>query len=104
MARKRVYTVLLLAITVGAMFAFSTYRYVQATPERGPGVATTPVMVANSNLSLGAALRAEDLRAVQWRSESRPAGVFSTPKDLIGRGLIQPVAQNEQILPSKLAP
>ena len=34
MPRKRIYTVLLLAMTVGAIFAFSTYRYVQATPER----------------------------------------------------------------------
>ncbi len=34
MPRKRIYTVLLLAMTVGAIFAFSTYRYVLATPER----------------------------------------------------------------------
>ena len=105
MPRKRVYTVLLLAIAVGAMFALGTYRYVQAMPERTTtSVNTTPVMVAASNLQLGAALRAEDLRAIQWPTESLPAGVFSTPNDLIGRGLIQPVAQNEPILPGKLAP
>ena len=104
MARKRLYTVLLLAMTVGAMFAFGTYRYVQAQPERTVTMATTPVMVAASNLNLGAALRAEDLRAIDWPTESLPAGVFSTPNDLVGRGLIQPVTQNEPILPGKLAP
>jgi len=104
MARKRVLTVLLLAITVGAIFAVGTYRYVQAKPARVATVSTTPVMVAASNLNLGAALRAEDLRAVDWPTEALPAGIFSTPNDLIGRGLIQPVAQNEPILPGKLAP
>jgi len=104
MARTRVYTVLLLAMTVGAIFAIGTYRYVQAMPERTPAVSTTSVMVAASNLNLGAALRAEDLRAVNWPSESVPAGVFATPNDLVGRGLIQSVAQHEPILPGKLAP
>jgi pilus assembly protein CpaB len=61
-------------------------------------------MVAASNLNLGASLRADDLRTVQWPTEAMPAGVFTTPNDLIGRGVIQPIAQNEPILPSKLAP
>jgi pilus assembly protein CpaB len=91
-------------MTVGAIFAFSTYRYVQATPERGGSARTTPVVVAASNLDLGAALRAEDLRTINWPSEAVPAGTFSTPQELVGRGLIQPVSQNEPLLPAKLAP
>ena len=91
-------------MTVGAIFAFSTYRYVQATPEGGGSARTTPVVVAASNLDLGAALRAEDLRTINWPSEAVPAGTFSTPQELVGRGLIQPVSQNEPLLPPKLAP
>ena len=104
MPRKRIYTVLLLAMTVGAIFAFSTYRYVQATPERGISAKMTPVVVAASSLDLGAALRAEDLRTINWPSEAVPQGTFSSPQELVGRGLIQPVAQNEPLLPAKLAP
>jgi pilus assembly protein CpaB len=104
MPRKRIYTVLLLAMTVGAIFAFSTYRYVQATPERGIAAKMTPVVVAASSLDLGAALRAEDLRTINWPSEAVPQGTFSNPQELVGRGLIQPVAQNEPLLPAKLAP
>ena len=104
MPRKRIYTVLLLAMTVGAVFAFSTYRYVQATPERGASAKMTPVVVAASTLDLGAALRAEALRTINWPSEAVPSGTFSTPQELVGRGLIQPVSQNEPILPAKLAP
>ena len=104
MPRKRIYTVLLLAMTVGAIFAFSTYRYVQATPERGASAKTTPVVVAASSLDLGAALRAEDLRTINWPSDAVPTGTFSNPQELVGRGLITSVAQNEALLPSKLAP
>jgi pilus assembly protein CpaB len=104
MPRKRIYTVLLLAMTVGAIFAFSTYRYVQATPERAISAKMTPVVVAASSLDLGAALRAEDLRTINWPSEAVPAGTFSNPQELVGRGLIQPVSQNEPLLPTKLAP
>ena len=104
MPRKRIYTVLLLAMTVGAIFAFSTYRYVQATPERGASAKMTPVVVAANSLDLGAALRAEDLRTINWPSEAVPAGTFSNPQELVGRGLITPVSQNEPLLPAKLAP
>jgi pilus assembly protein CpaB len=104
MPRKRIYTVLLMAMTVGAIFAFSTYRYVQATPERAASARTTPVVVAASGLDLGAALRAEDLRTINWPAEAVPAGTFSNPQELVGRGLITPVAQNEPLLPAKLAP
>ena len=104
MPRKRIYTVLLLAMTVGAIFALSTYRYVQAMPEKAAAAKMSRVVVAASNLDLGAALRAEDLRAINWPAESMPAGTFANPQELVGRGLIQPVSQNEPILPSKLAP
>jgi pilus assembly protein CpaB len=90
-------------MTVGAVFAFSTYRYVQATPTT-IAAKTTPVVVAASSLDLGAALRAEDLRTINWPSDAVPAGTFKSPQELVGRGLIQPVTQNEPLLPSKLAP
>ena len=104
MPRKRIYTVLLLAMTVGAIFALGTYRYVQAMPEQVAAARTTPVVVAAGPLDLGAALRAEDLRTINWPSEAMPTGVFSNPQELVGRGLIQSVAQNEPLLPAKLAP
>src|SRR5688500_10073607 len=88
---------------VGAASAFSTYRYVQATPTTA-SAKTTPVVVAASSLDLGAALRAEDLRTINWPSEAVPSGTFSNPQELVGRGLISPVSQNEPLLPSKLAP
>jgi pilus assembly protein CpaB len=100
----RVFVVLALAIAAGGTFAFGTYRYMQNVPTRTVGVPTSAVIVAAADLQLGAELRREDLRQVQWPTEGVPAGVFTKPEDLVGRGLIQPVVMNEPFLPGKLAP
>jgi pilus assembly protein CpaB len=103
MARVRVFIVLVLAITIGGVFAYGTYNYVQNAPKPGPGIPTRPVVVAATDLDLGADLTRDDLRVVEWPANSAPAGAFSDPKDVAGRGLIMPVIQNEPILPNKLA-
>jgi pilus assembly protein CpaB len=102
--RIRVFIVLALAVTVGGVFAFATYRYVQKVPATtATAVQTRPVVVAVANLDLGASLRREDVRTIDWPAESVPAGAFDNVQDVVGRGLIQPVVQNEAILPNKLA-
>ncbi|HZR24091.1 MAG TPA: Flp pilus assembly protein CpaB [Vicinamibacterales bacterium] len=103
MARVRVFMVLALAMTVGSVFAYGTYNYVQNAPKAGPGIPTKPVVVAATDLDLGADLTHDDLRVVEWPANSAPAGAFADPKDVIGRGLIMPVIQNEPILANKLA-
>jgi pilus assembly protein CpaB len=104
MARMRVFIVLALAIAAGGTFAFGTYRYMQNVPTQSVGVPTSGVVVAAADLQLGTELRAEDLRVIQWPAGSVPAGAFAKPDELLGRGLIQPIAANELFLPGKLAP
>jgi pilus assembly protein CpaB len=106
MARIRVFIVLALAVAAGGTFAYGTYQYMQNAPKGSAASASIPtssVLVAAQDLQIGAAIRQEDLRAVQWPSNAVPAGSFSKPEDLIGRGLIMPVMTNEPFLPSKLA-
>src|SRR5688572_26883131 len=104
MARIRIFLVLVLALTAGGAFAFGTYRYIQQVPDRAEGIATKPVIVAAVNLDLGAELRPEDLRIVEWPVNTVPASAFGSADQVVGRGLIQSVVENELILPSKLAP
>src|SRR5438876_3048748 len=103
MARMRVFIVFVFAVTVGGVFALATYNYVQKIPARTVSIPTTPVVVAASALDIGAELRREDLRIIEWPAHALPAQVINDPKDAIGRGLIMPVIQNEPILPMKLA-
>jgi pilus assembly protein CpaB len=106
MARIRVFIVLALAVAAGGTFAYGTYQYMQNGGPKGSPAASIPtsaVIVAAQDLQIGASLRQEDLRAIQWPSNAVPAGAFGKPEDLIGRGLIMPVMTNEPFLPSKLA-
>jgi pilus assembly protein CpaB len=103
MARMRVFIVFALAIGVGTVFAFATYNYVQKAPKGGPAPETVPVVVAVANLEIGAELGRDDVRAIEWPAGSAPAGAIGNPDEVVGRGLIMPVVQNEPILPMKLA-
>src|SRR5579885_3363564 len=103
MGRVRVFMVLALAVSLGGVFAYATYNYVQNVPKPGPGVPTKLVVVAATDLDVGADLTRNDVRVIEWPANAAPAGAFSDPKDVIGRGLIMPVIQNEPILPVKLA-
>lgn len=104
MARIRILVVLILAIGAGGTLAFGTYNYLQSVPVKTVSMPTNTVVVASADLQVGAELRVDDLRAVQWPAAAVPAGTFTRPADLVGRGLVVSVVQNEPILEAKLAP
>lgn len=103
MTRIRVFIVLILAITAGGVFAFGTYNYVQNLPARTTTIPTAPVVVAGVDLQVGAEITRDDVRLVQWPANAQPAGAISDPKEVIGRGLLMPMIENEPFLPMKLA-
>jgi pilus assembly protein CpaB len=103
MGRVRVFIVLALAVTAGGVFAYGTYNYVHNIPARTVTLPTRPVVVAASDLDVGAELSRDDLRIIEWPANAIPHDAFSDPKELIGRGLVLPVIQNEPIMPMKLA-
>ena len=104
MARMRITLVLLLALAAGGGLAFGTYRYMQNVPVQTVELPTKSVVVAAADLELGSELRPDDLRVIAWPEHAVPAGAFSSPDEIVGRGLVMPVIQNEPILPMKLAP
>jgi pilus assembly protein CpaB len=100
----RVFIVFVLAITAGGVFAFATYNYVQKLPARsGSSIPTKPVVVAASDLGVGAEIGQDDVRVVEWPANALPAGAIGEPSEVIGRGLVMPMIQNEPFLPMKLA-
>src|SRR5712692_11850563 len=103
MARMRVFLVLVLAVTVGGAFALATYNYVQKIPAKTVTIPTKPVVVAAADLDIGVELGRDEIRVIQWPANALPATAIGDPNDVIGRGLILPVIENEPILPNKLA-
>src|SRR5262249_4518274 len=51
----------------------------------------------------GAELTRDDVRIIEWPANALPNKAISDPKDVIGRGLIYPMIQNEPFLDLKLA-
>lgn len=103
MTRIRVFIVLALAIGAGGAFAFATYNYVQRLPARTTTIPTKPVVVAAADLEVGAEISRDDVRIIDWPASAAPATAIGDPKEVIGRGLIMPMIQNEPFLAMKLA-
>jgi len=103
MARMRIFLVLVLAITAGGGLAFGTYNYMQKLPARTVTIPTVPVVVAAADLDIGTELTRDDIRIIQWPANGVPANAMNNPDEVVGRGLILPVIQNEPILPMKLS-
>ena len=105
MARRRILMVFVLAIAAGGALALGTYNYVQSsTAVQAAAIPTRPVVVAAADIQIGAELRREDLRVIDWPANAAPQGAFSTMDEVVGRGLILPVIENEPVMPMKLAP
>ena len=103
MTRVRGLIILLLALTAGGLFACGTYRYVQKQPVQAAAMPTRPVVVAAADLDVGGTITRDDIKVVEWPTNAVPANVMSDPNELIGRGIVLPMIQNEPFLPMKLA-
>src|SRR5258706_10416140 len=103
MARMRVFMVFVLGMTAGRGGAFGTYNYVQHLPTKTTSFPTRPVIVAANDLDIGAELKREDVKIIDWPANAVPANAIADPKEVIGRGIVLPLIQNEPILPMKLA-
>ncbi len=102
--RNRVFAVLAIAVLAGGGLAYGTYNFIQNQPVKTVAAAAgQPVVVAAADLQLGSELRKEDLQVVSFPAGQAPAGAFTKPSEVIGRGLIVPVVKNEPILNAKLA-
>jgi pilus assembly protein CpaB len=101
--RSRIFVVLAIAILAGGGLAYGTYNMVQNQPVKTVAMETQSVVVAASNLQLGAELKAEDLQVMAFPAGKAPEGTFAEPSEVIGRGLIVPIVKNEPVLKAKLA-
>jgi pilus assembly protein CpaB len=104
--RNRIFAVVAIAILAGGGLAYGTYNLMQQTggTTQVVNAPTQPVVVAATDLQLGAALKKEDLTVIGFPEGSAPAGSFAKVEEVIDRGLIVPVVKNEPILNGKLAP
>jgi pilus assembly protein CpaB len=100
----------LIAAVVSAVAAvFVTRQWVarQAPvplPDVAANVETQAVVVADSDMSAGAAILERNVRLVAWPKEYLPSGSFTSPQLVDARVLKRAIKKNEPILESSLLP
>ncbi len=104
MNRARILVVLLVAVLVGGILSYAVYNFLQNRPVTMVKTPEKNVVVAAGNLPLGTLLKDENLKFVSWPATNLPVGYFERKEDLVARGLVQSVVENEPILEGKLAP
>ena len=103
MNRNRMVIGLGIAMAIALLLSMYVYRTFQRVTNVKP-VEMKHIVVADRPLQLGMRLDANNLRLIPWPANEPISGTFSDIESCAGRALITPVAQNEPILESKLAP
>jgi pilus assembly protein CpaB len=101
--RTRTLVVLAIALGMATVVSFAVYQAVQRVPVREVEVTSYQVVVAAHPLSMGTRLAASDVKVVAWPSKSPIAKAHSDVKDVLNRGLLSAVAENEPLTEGKLA-
>jgi pilus assembly protein CpaB len=99
----RTVVVVLIALVMAGIATYAVYQSIQKLPVREVQVASQPIVVAAKALPVGAIVAAADLKVAEWPTKSLVVGGFGKPEDVIGRGLLTPIAENEPITETKLA-
>lgn len=102
MNRTRLMFIGVLALVLGAFASLLAYRALQQHSGGAQGQ-VQDVVVANSDLAVGARIQDSDVRIARFPTDSVPQGVFHRTKSVIGRGVVLPIARGEFVLPLKLA-
>jgi pilus assembly protein CpaB len=101
--KRKTGVVLALALLCGGAAALIAVTLINKMPPRLVAAPTREVAVAVQDLALGALVKPEDVRLVRWPADALPAGYYTSPADVVGRGLITPIRANEPLMAGKLA-
>jgi len=99
MNRTRLLMIGALALAIGFLASISVYKNLQKGPS-DPGV---EVMVAANDLQVGGKIEEHDLKIIRIPSADLPPGAPRKRSEVIGHGVILPIAKGEFILPNRLA-
>ena len=102
MNRTRLLVIGLLALALGGFVSFTVYKTLKTkiAADNEPG---SNVVVAAGDISVGAKLENRDVNVVKFPTANLPAGYYTKPQQVVGRGVVLPISKGEFILPAKLA-
>jgi pilus assembly protein CpaB len=99
----RTFVVLVVAVIVAAAASFAVYRAVTNIPVRQVEIATAKAVVASKAMSMGDLLTRESVKLVDWPARTPLQGGFTRIEDVVDRGLLASVVENEPLTTNKVA-
>jgi pilus assembly protein CpaB len=101
---RRLISVLFFALIVASFTSYLLYRLILVKVQtQGRTVATNKLVVARHDLQVGSLVQDGDLDEVAWGAPI-PDEAAKTRQEIIGRGVVANIFQNEPILERRLAP
>src|SRR5262245_10067499 len=102
---KRTAVVLVIAVMLAGVASLGMYRVVSRMPAtETAAVKTVDVVVAQRPLKLGARLASDDVKLAKWPADTQVPGAFAKLEDVVDRGLISDIGENEPLTTARLAP
>ncbi len=103
MKKNRTLIVMSIALLTAGIAAYGVYRAIQQLPVREVEVASVEVVVASQTLPVGTRLTTDHLRVVPWPERNPVAGAVSDPSEIVDRGVIVTILENEPVTSTKIA-
>jgi pilus assembly protein CpaB len=98
---RRLTSAFVIALIISGVFTFWLNRkFSKSAP---PPPAKTQYVAAAVNLEAGQAIRAENLRMVEWPASIPLPGAFAAPEPLVGRVVLYPLAAGQPIIDRQLS-
>ena len=102
MITRRLTAAFIIALVVSGVFTFwLSQKFTKTRPAPPPPKSEYVAVV--SNMEAGQAIRAENLRMVDWPASVPLLGAFKAPEPLVGRVVMYPLAAGEPILERELS-
>ena len=95
---KRTVVVVFVAVLLATVASLGMYRVVSARPvaeDNAPK--TVDVVVAQHPMPLGTRVTRDHVKVAKWPAETQVTGAFATVDEVVDRGLIATVAENEPL-------
>lgn len=101
---NRTLVVLLVAVLTATAASYGVYRTIKSIPVREVEVAHTFVLAATHPLQPGARVTEADVKLVAWPERAKLVGTFDKPEQVVNRGVVAALLENEPLSEGKLAP
>src|SRR5436190_3007172 len=102
--QTRTFIVVAIAVVAATVASYGTYRALSRIPQKAVEMPTKKAVVAAKQMPLGTLITRDAVKVVDWPAQTPLQGGFSSVDEVVDRGLITSVVENEPINENKLAP